>query len=124
MSWPQPATCQSLNTPPFQDLDTGNAASVSCSISDIYYGTLVMGAAMRNIHKRRSSIIPSDDEFGVIGHPFDRNGFNIPFTITLNSEKRTTALVGSSTSSTEETTSSGVLLSIESGTSRELFISE
>ena len=49
---------------------------------------------MANIHRRSSSIVPRDDEFGLIGHSFGGNGCNVPVTVTLDPEKRTIALVG------------------------------
>lgn len=113
MSWPKPSASQLLNTVPSQDLRTGNATSFSYGISDIYYGTLITSATMRNIHKQRNSIVSSGDEFGVIGHPFDRSGSNIPFTLTLDSKKRRIALVGRPMSSIDETPSDSVLLSFE-----------
>ena len=91
---------QSPNTQATQTLGEKNVSTVSYSISDIYYGTLITGAAMRNIHKRPSSIVSSHDEFGVIGHSFSGTGINVPFTVTLDPKKRKIALVGETTSNT------------------------
>lgn len=39
----------------------------SFNITDIYYGTVITGAAMKNLQRTRS-IIANDDKYGIIAH--------------------------------------------------------
>ena len=102
---PKPPMSKSENTPHAQTLEQEKLLPRRFSITDIYYGTLITGAAMRNI-QNRSGIVCSNDEFGVIGHPFQRNKMDVPFTITLDPEKRRIVLVGETVWSSKGTADS------------------
>ncbi len=63
-------------------------------ISDIHYGTLITGAAMRNI-QRRNSIVSNNDELGIIAHNLmNRDLDNTSFTFNIDTANKTLAIIG------------------------------
>jgi hypothetical protein len=65
----------------------------SFNIADIYYGTLITGAAMRNI-QRIKSIVANDDEFGIIAHHLMNYDLKTSFSLTIDTEKKKLGIVG------------------------------
>ncbi len=63
-------------------------------ISDIHYGTLITGAAMRNI-QRRNSIVSNNDEFGIIAHNLmNRDLHKTSFSFNIDTENKKLAIIG------------------------------
>ena len=67
------------------------ATTTSFKITDIHYGTLVTGAAMRNIH-RGKSIVSGYDEFGIIAHRLMNDECKTSFSFDIDIEKKKLAI--------------------------------
>jgi hypothetical protein len=75
-------------------LDDVEVTENTYPISDIYYGTLLTGAAMRNIRSSKS-IVSSSDNLGIIAHRFVGHQANITFKLEIDHEKKKVVLCGS-----------------------------
>ncbi len=62
-------------------------------ITDIYYGTLITGAAMRNIQKS-NSLVSNNEEFGIIAHRLRNYEYQTSFSLSIDTEKRRLAIIG------------------------------
>ncbi len=62
-------------------------------ITDIYYGTLITGAAMRNI-QRSNSLVSNNEEFGIIAHRLRNYECQTSFSLSIDTEKRRLAIIG------------------------------
>ncbi len=69
-------------------------------ITDIYYGTLITGAAMRNI-QRSNSLVSNNEEFGIIAHRLRNYECQTSFSLSIDTEKRRLAIIGEFDSSLE-----------------------
>jgi len=83
---------QPNKTPPVTTTINDKPTTISFKITDIHYGTLVTGAAMRNIH-RKNSIVSGYDEFGIIAHRLINDEYKTSFSFDIDMEKKKLAIV-------------------------------
>jgi hypothetical protein len=87
-----PPSQQPNKTPPVTTTIDDKPTTISFKIADIHYGTLVTGAAMRNIH-RGNSIVSGYDEFGIIAHRLINDEHRTFFSFDIDMEKKKLAIV-------------------------------
>ena len=83
----------------------GKLTSTNFKIADIYYGTLITGAAMRNIQKT-DSLVSNDDGFGIVAHRLQNYDLQTSFSLCIDTKKQKLAIIG--TFNLSETFSAGI----------------
>jgi len=83
---------QPNKTPPVTTTINEKPTTNSFKIADIHYGTLVTGAAMRNIY-RANSIVSGYDDFGIIAHRLINDEHKTSFSFDIDMEKKKLAIV-------------------------------
>ncbi|CAF4541298.1 unnamed protein product, partial [Rotaria sp. Silwood2] len=68
------------------------ATSINIKITDIHYGTLITGAAMKNI-QTENSIVYNADQFGIIAHRLITDKCN-NFRLNIDTEKKKLTIIG------------------------------
>ena len=63
-----------------------NAMNRNFQIADIYYGTLITGAAMKNLQRTRS-IVANDDKYGIIAHRLMDSDYGTSFSLDIDTNK-------------------------------------
>ena len=86
--------------------------TASFKITDIHYGTLITGAAMRNIH-RPNSIVDGYDEFGIIAHRLMNDEYNASFSFDIDMEKKKLAIIAKLDLTLENTSDISIELKFE-----------
>ncbi|UJR27682.1 hypothetical protein I4U23_008960 [Adineta vaga] len=79
---------------PSSPSDTNNFESndITFPITDIHYGTLITGAAMRYIH-RGNSIISNSDDYGIVAHRLMNYDYETNFRFVINVDKKKLSIV-------------------------------
>lgn len=67
--------------------------SSSFNIADVYLGTLITGAAMKNIQKTKS-IVSNDDRFGIVANHLKNYELSTSFSFQIDVEKKKLSIVG------------------------------
>ena len=64
-----------------------NAAKKDFKITNIHYGTLITGAAMRNIYKK-NSIVSNPVEYGIVAHRLMNCDYKTTFSFAIDVDKK------------------------------------
>ncbi len=94
--------------------EPANSASdaVNLNITDIYYGTLITGAAMKNIYREENNVI-GPKTFGIIANSLFKFGYNLPTRFLIDEKNKKFAIIVSNNSMYENTIASGVCVDLE-----------
>jgi hypothetical protein len=79
--------------PPITTIINSPPTTIDFKITGIHYGTLITGAAMRNI-QRRGSIVSNNDEFGIIANHLINDDYKTSFSFEIDTEKKKLAIIG------------------------------
>jgi len=108
----KPSTQQASNKTVTKKLVDSTSGTVDWNITNIYYGTLITRAAMRNIYQEDNNVT-HPNRFGVIAHSLIENGTNLSSRFVIDEKNKKFAIIISNSATYNNMIADGVSIDIQ-----------